>query len=71
MKKNKKPQEVEQPTVYCCNCIHFQRDTEGISRNLETGEYFMGQCKQGLHPDTIKKQFANKPRKCNKYKFKG
>ena len=53
--------------VYCSECCHFQRDTEGVSFRRDTGEYFLGICLQGLHPDTIKKQFADKPRFCNSY----
>ena len=54
-------------TVYCGECRHFQRDTEGTSRRQSDGTYFMGDCMKGLHPDTIKKQFADKPRKCEQY----
>lgn len=58
----------KQPTtVYCSDCKHFLRDTEGPSRRNGLGEFFMGQCLAGLHPDTIKKQFADKPRRCDSY----
>jgi len=30
----------------------------------------MGECAEGLHPDTPKKQFADKARKCETYKPK-
>lgn len=53
--------------VYCGECKVFDRDTEGISYNKQTGEYFMGRCRLGLHPDTSNKQFANKPRLCASY----
>lgn len=53
--------------VFCANCKVFNRDTEGISYNKETGEYYMGECGKGLHPDTPRKQFANKPRYCDSY----
>ena len=55
------------PDVFCCECSHFQRDTSGISYNNDTHEYFMGICEVGLTPDNMRKVFANKPRKCNKY----
>jgi len=53
--------------VYCSDCRNFRRDTEGISHRIDTGEYFMGECLVGLHPDTPKKQFADKPRVCKSY----
>jgi len=68
-KKKESKQTVEQPKVYCGECRHFQRDTSGISRTID-GEYFMGICTEGLHPDTPKKQFADKARKCETYKPK-
>jgi len=46
------------------------RDTSGQSFSIATGEYFMGECTEGLHPDTPKKQFSDKPRKCETYKPK-
>ena len=65
-KKTKdKPVDTEQK-VYCADCEHFQRDTSGISRTID-GEYFMGICTEGLHPDTPIKQFADKARKCEHY----
>jgi hypothetical protein len=66
MKRKNDTQEL--PAVYCGECRHFQRDTEGRSFSNETGEYFMGVCAKGLHPDTAIKQFANKKRVCNEYK---
>ena len=68
-KKKESKQTVEQPKVYCGECRHFVRDTSGISRTID-GEYFMGVCTEGLHPDTHKKQFADKARKCETYKPK-
>ena len=65
-KKKESKQAVEQPKVYCGECRHFVRDTSGISRTID-GEYFMGVCTEGLHPDTPKKQFADKARKCKHY----
>lgn len=53
--------------VTCGACRWFQRDTQGRSFSLETGEYFMGVCAKGLKPDTEIKQFANKPRECKSY----
>lgn len=53
--------------VYCGECRIFQRDTEGPSRSIETGEYFMGVCLKGLRPDGMRKVFANKPRECEYY----
>lgn len=53
--------------VYCADCRHFRRDTEGRSYNIYTGEYFMGVCCLGKHPDSPRKQFANKPRRCANY----
>jgi len=55
------------PKIYCSECAHFKRDTEGISRSRITGEYFIGICLCGLHPDTMRKQFADKPRDCSSY----
>lgn len=68
-KKKESKQTVEQPKVYCGECRHFVRDTSGISRTID-GEYFMGICTEGLHPDTPKKQFADKARKCETFKPK-
>lgn len=51
----------------CAECQHFKRDTEGISRTAETGEFFMGTCTLGLHPDTPIKQFADHLRECKKH----
>ena len=69
-KKKESKQTVEQPKVYCGECRHFVRDTSGHSFSIATGEYFMGECADGLHPDTPKKQFADKARKCETYKPK-
>ena len=66
-KKKESKQAVEQPKVYCGECRHFVRDTSGPSFSIATGEYFMGECAEGLHPDTPKKQFADKARKCEHY----
>lgn len=58
--------------VYCSDCRWFVRETEGVSFKLGTNprQYFMGDCSQGLHPDTPIKQFANKPRECKTYRAK-
>ena len=69
-KKKESKQTVEQPKVYCGECRHFVRDTSGPSFSIDTGEYFMGECAEGLHPDTPKKQFADKARKCETFKPK-
>lgn len=55
--------------MYCCDCLHFKRETSGPSRSHDTGEYFMGLCAQGHNPDgnISGKQFANKPRICGHY----
>lgn len=53
--------------VTCGECRRYERDTEGRSYNRETGEFFLGLCGEGLHPDTPVKQFANKPRVCEKF----
>lgn len=55
--------------MYCSDCQHFQRDTTGISRDIN-GVYFMGVCQRGLHPDSPIKQFADKPRICETFKPK-
>jgi hypothetical protein len=68
-KKKETKQAVEPPKVYCGECKHFIRDTSGISRTIN-GEYFMGICAEGLHPDSPKKQFADKARKCETFKPK-
>lgn len=64
MAKPKTP-PAEPKRVTCGECRHFVRDTSGISRSNETGEYFMGVCGKGLTPDNIRKVFANKPRICS------
>ncbi len=69
MRKPVKTQQ-QRPRVYCGECKHFLRDTEGINHNVHTGEFFMGVCLRGLHPDTMIKQFANKPRDCEAYRRK-
>lgn len=53
--------------VRCAGCVHFQRDTEGISHNAYTGEFFMGICTEGLHPHSPIKQFADKLHACEVY----
>lgn len=58
---NKQP---DQPLVTCGTCRHFKRDTEGISRRIGTGEFFMGICTKGHHPDSPIKQFADHQRSC-------
>ena len=61
--------EQKQPeTVYCGECRFFVRDTDGINRNAYTGEFFMGVCQRGLHPDSPIKQFADHKRQCETYK---
>jgi hypothetical protein len=66
-KKQDKPIE-QKPTVFCSDCKFFIRDTTGPSFNAETREFFMGVCSKGLHPDSVIKQFANKPRHCSTFK---
>lgn len=63
----KQPNNKELPTVFCGECKHFIRDTSGPNYNNDTHEYFMGVCSKGLTPDTPRKQFSNKPRKCKNY----
>ena len=60
--------------VYCSNCRHFKRDTEGISRRVDTGEFFLGVSDIGCDPDHTfniltnrAKIFADKPRTCKEY----
>lgn len=65
--KTDKTKEKKQTFVRCQDCVFFKRDTEGISRNAYTGEYFMGVCTLGLTPDSPKKQFADKPRICSSF----
>ena len=69
MAKKKDKVKVE-PTVYCGECEHFHRDTEGMSFSVQTGEYFMGVSDIGCDPDKTGKGkiFADKPRHCEKYK---
>ena len=67
MAKPKTP-PAEPKRVTCGECINFIRDTSGISRSNETGEYFMGICHRELMPDGCLKVFANKPRICPKWK---
>ena len=54
--------------VRCADCVFFKIDIEGISHNAYTGEYFMGICTEGLHPDSPIKQFADNPRVCDTFK---
>lgn len=56
------------PKVFCGECRHFQRDTEGRNRRNDTGEYFMGICLKGIVTDGLRKQFADKPRVCAKFR---
>ena len=59
------PKSQPQPrTVTCATCRHFVRDTQGISRNNTTGQYFMGTCNLGLTPHSPIKQFADHPHIC-------
>lgn len=70
------PTDKPQPKkVHCADCRHFNRDTNGISQNIITGEYFMGLCPK-LHADGVivydpkgnpigGRVFADKPRICN------
>lgn len=64
--KAKRP-NTEQPKVRCADCRHFERDTTGISHNIETGVYFMGVCRKGHTPDSPVKQFADKEKFCDAY----
>lgn len=66
-KSSTQKKEHPQKKVRCSDCQHFKRDTDGISRNIYTGEYFMGTCTAGLHPDTPIKQFADHLRECKKH----
>jgi len=61
--------------VTCGRCAHFHRDTDGPSRNADTGIYFMGESDIHCDPDHTfnerrgtAKIFADKPRICNLYK---
>lgn len=58
--------ETKPKTVFCSSCRIFRRDTEGISRRNDTGEYFMGLCPEG-HTDGHRKVFADKPRQCSDF----
>lgn len=53
--------------VYCSDCPLFVRDTEGISFNIQTGEFFMGTCPKGHGDGKPGKVFADKPRECKDY----
>lgn len=68
MAKQKKEEPIIKVT--CGECRRFVRDTSGNSYNAYTREYFMGLCSIGLTPDTKRKQFANKPRTCNRFLHK-
>lgn len=63
-KKNTPIQKPEPPRVRCADCRYFERDTTGISFDITTGVYFMGICRKGQHPDSPKKQFADRQRVC-------
>ena len=67
-KKITTDQEPELPLITCGECARFRRDTSGRSRNIYTHEYFMGVCSVGLTPDSPIKQFADKPRRCKRYR---
>ena len=69
MAGKKQPIKIEPQKVYCGEYKYFRRDTEGISKTMD-GEYFMGVCLKCLTPDTVRKQFADKPRVCNTYQNK-
>ena len=57
--------------VRCRDCLHFQRDTEGISYSFKDHEFFMGICQvyHGVdrHPYGLK-VFADNERICRKWK---
>lgn len=75
-RKQPTPTAKPQPKkVHCADCSRFNRDTSGSSRNITTGEYFMGLCPK-LHADGAiiydpkgnpigGRVFADKPRICN------
>lgn len=56
----------EPKMVRCADCIYRERDTEGISRRMDTGEYFMGRCRKG-HGAPYK-IFMDKERICKDHK---
>lgn len=64
--------------VYCSDCLTFVRDTEGQSFNIETGEFFMGDCPEGVSDGAVKikdgkpvgRVFADKARVCKYHKGK-
>lgn len=62
MAKKKKEAEVPKK-VACEDCFWFVRDTEGISRTVDSGVYFMGRCKKGRN-DGKAKVFASIERWC-------
>lgn len=53
--------------VRCAACRHFKRDTSGSSRNVVTGEYFIGSCPFG-HGDGVEgRVMADVKRVCKDY----
>lgn len=55
--------------VYCRDCKNFLRDHEGISRNIDSKEYFMGICLVGQKLDSEVKQFADNSKICKRFKL--
>ena len=66
--KRKRNDPPTPPKVHCCDCRHAERDTEGPSFSIVTGEYFMGRCRKGH--DAPFKVFMDKPRDCEDFNRK-
>lgn len=64
----KKKEEEKQKMVCCAWCAKFRRDTEGISRAMGSGEYFMGRCSEGIYDVETGKVFADNMRICEPFK---
>lgn len=77
-RRTKKQQTQKVVRVYCSDCQTFVRDTEGQSFNIETGEFFMGDCPEGVSDGAVKikdgkpvgRVFADKARECKYHKGK-
>lgn len=53
--------------VYCSDCPLFVLDTKGINFNIQTGEFFMGDCPKGHGDGKPGRVFADKERECKDY----
>ena len=65
--------KIQQKKVKCMDCKNEIRDTEGISHNAFTGEFFLCRCKKGHDRnkfDQLAKLFIDEERFCNDFEHK-